>query len=218
MNRCKARPSVLLSAVCGAVLLCFVLMLAGCGGGGSASTGGGGTSASASNKVSDEELVSNTISEVMDTFKNPTREKLQKVIDENDSEFSELREYGLDVYDFMINCLAKFDYSLGDVTVTGDTAVAQVSVSNVDLTEVINTVSEEMTADAASYSDLLTAEDGLTQFMQLYFQKIYDKIGETEDVITTDVTLNLTKSNNEWEVDDESINSLVSGMFGGIEV
>ena len=69
-----------------------------------------------------------------------------------------------------------------------------------------------------SYSELLQGDDGMKAFMQVYFQKVYEKIDASDKMITTDVTLNLTKKDGKWDVDEESVDALVSGMYGGIQV
>lgn len=172
-------------------------------------------------KPNDEELIRTSITEVMEVFKNPTKENLAQYVEAAGDDLSEFEEYGIDIYEFMEHSFAKFDYTIGDVTVDGDTATADLTLTNVDLKTTLETVQEDIYANVLDYSEMFDAEDeeeGQRQFMQLFFQKIYDALDASEEVVSTDAQLKLNKVDGEWQVDETSLNAVVGGMYGGIEL
>ncbi|MDO4403635.1 MAG: hypothetical protein Q4C09_01235 [Atopobiaceae bacterium] len=194
----------LLALFCSVLAFGLAMSLAGCG--------------KAVPKVDEEKAVRDAIAEVMDAFKDPSQESLKELVEESDTDLSELENYGIDIYEFIGHCLKRFDYTINSVTVDGDTAKAELTVTNVDINTAVEEAGNEISSDMESYSELLQGDDGMKAFMQVYFQKVYEKIDASDKMITTDVTLNLTKKDGKWDVDEESVDALVSGMYGGIQV
>ena len=166
----------------------------------------------------DEELVRAAVTEAMEPFKNPTEENLKPYVEDSSIDTSELDQYGIDLYEFMGHSFAKFDYKINDVKVDGDTAKAELTVTNVDLGSVIETVTNEITSHPEEYADIIYGEDGQREFMKLFFDKIYEELDKSEETVSSDVTLEFEKSDGEWKVVDSSISNVVSGMFGGLQI
>ena len=93
----------------------------------------------------DEELIRASVSEVMDLFKNPTKENLQGFINEDEIDLSTLEEYDIDIYEFLGHSFKHFDYTINDVTVDGDTASANLTLTNTDLGAVVEETTTEIT-------------------------------------------------------------------------
>lgn len=188
--------------VAGMVSLGLSLGLAGCG-----------------EKTSNEdEIIRQAVVETMDIFKNPTREALEEAVGESDSSLEELEGYGIDLYEFMSHCFRNFDYSIGEISVDGDVATAQLTVTNANLQTAIEAVSDDVSNNYDEYLDVVLAEDGESQFMQLFFDKVYEQLDAMDDTVTNDVTLKLKKTDGSWDVDQSEIDTLVSAMFGGLEL
>ena len=166
----------------------------------------------------DEELIRASVSEVMDLFKNPTKENLQGLINEDEVDLSTLEEYDIDIYEFLGHSFKNFDYTINDVTVDGDTANANLTLTNTDLGAVVEETTTEITENIDDYADILNGENGRKEFMKLFFNKIYEKLDASEETVSTDATLKLNKVDGEWEVDDSSMDAVVSAMYGGLEL
>lgn len=166
----------------------------------------------------DEELIRASVSEVMDLFKNPTKENLQGFINEDEIDLSTLEEYDIDIYEFLGHSFKHFDYTINDVTVDGDTASANLTLTNTDLGAVVKETTTEITENIDDYADVLNGENGRKEFMKIFFNKIYEKLDASEETVSTDATLQLNKVDGEWEVDDSSMDAVVSAMYGGLEL
>lgn len=166
----------------------------------------------------DEELIRASVSEVMDLFKNPTKENLQGLINEDEVDLSTLEEYDIDIYEFLGHSFKHFDYTINDVTVDGDTASANLTLTNTDLGAVVEETTTEITENIDDYADVLNGENGRKEFMKIFFNKIYEKLDASEETVSTDATLQLNKVDGEWEVDDSSMDAVVSAMYGGLEL
>ena len=166
----------------------------------------------------DEELIRASVSEVMDLFKNPTKENLQGLINEDEVDLSTLEEYDIDIYEFLGHSFKNFDYTINDVTVDGDTASANLTLTNTDLGAVVEETTTEITENIDDYADILNGENGRKEFMKLFFNKIYEKLDASEETVSTDATLKLNKVDGEWEVDESSMDAVVSAMYGGLEL
>jgi hypothetical protein len=168
--------------------------------------------------LNDEELIRASVSEVMDLFKNPTKENLRGLINEDEVDLSTLEEYDIDIYEFLGHSFKHFDYTINDVTVDGDTATASLTLTNTDLGAVVEETTTEITENIDDYADILNGENGRKEFMKLFFDKIYEKLDASEETVSTDATLQLNKVDGEWEVDDSSMDAVVSAMYGGLEL
>lgn len=166
----------------------------------------------------DEELIRASVSEVMDVFKNPTKENLQKFVNEDEMDLSTLEEYDIDIYEFLGHSFKHFDYKINEVTVDGDTASADLTLTNADLGSVVEDATAEITEHIDEYADVINGDNGRNEFMKIFFNKIYEKLDASEETVSTDATLRLNKVDGEWEVDDSSIDTVVSAMYGGIEL
>lgn len=168
-------------------------------------------------KRSDEDLIRSTVTELMDTFKNPTKENLKQFVDGTEIDLSELDQYGVDIYEFLQHSFAKFDYKINDIKVEDDTAIVALSLTNVDLKKAVTAALEEYMVEADEEA-VVNAEDPAKEAARQLFTKVYQKLDESEDLVTTEATLELNKQNGEWEIDKESMNAVISGMYGGMEI
>lgn len=168
-------------------------------------------------KQNDEELIRAAVAEVMDAFKSPTKENLKQFVDESEVDLSELDQYGIDIYEFLQHSFAHFDYTINEVKVDGNNATASLSLTNADLNKALTAAQEEYMAEI-DYEALMSSDDPEKEVAQQLFAKVYQKLDESEDLVTTDATLKLTKEDGEWKLDEDSVNAVVSGMYGGMEI
>ncbi|MBP3884020.1 MAG: hypothetical protein J6D54_03655 [Olsenella sp.] len=168
----------------------------------------------------DEQVIRSGISAELDTFKNPTKESLSKVIGENDSSIEEIKSYGVDPYEFLAHCFKSFDYKIGDIKVSnGNEATANVSVTNVDISKAMQKTSERAdSADGTAKLAEVYAAEGQNGALRQFFTWFYECIDAETSTVTTDVSIKATKtSDGKWELDDSSLDALVSAAYGGAD-
>lgn len=134
------------------------------------------------------------------------------------SDLKELETYGIDIYEFLGHCFSKFDYSVGKVSASGDTATAELSLTNVDVQSAVKATSDEFqSSDMRDELAQIYTDGGETALIQKFFEMFYSKLDETTETVSNDVTVKLTKSNGSWTIDDASLNDLVSAAYGGAD-
>ena len=171
--------------------------------------------------TSDEDVIRDGVTKTLDAFKNPTKENLTPYIGELDTDqVKQLEAYGLDVYEFFGHAFKNFDYQLGDIAVDGDKATAAVKIQNTDVSKVARGVIDKVQNDESIAAEVQKiAEKGdQAEVMKFVFSLIYEELDATTETATTDVQLTLTKTNNEWRIDEDSFYTMVNGMYGGMEV
>ena len=204
-----------LLASAAALVLAFGVMaaLAGCGGGGSKGP-------------SDEELIKQNISTYMEAFKDPTTAESQKILgDDIKSGLEQFDQYGIDGLDFIKHCFSRVEYDVTDVKVNGDKATAKVTITNLDLTALLNAAGEELQAWAdtdAGLNELMGASDPMKAIYAKMFEMFYAQIDSADMKTygkTTEVTLNMVKKDGAWDIADTTdVNSFVSALYGGLDM
>lgn len=165
----------------------------------------------------DQELIKSSTKDVLNAFKNPTEESLKPYMDEMDqSTLVEFDRYGVDPYEFFGHAFKHFDYEIKDIQVDGDKATVKLSVTNASLQDAVNKATEEVKQEAQSDPTFVEKyQNDQKAYMQYYFGKVYDALDNATDTTTTDTELTFTKKDGKWEVDDNSLDSFVEGVYGG---
>ena len=166
----------------------------------------------------DEELIRTAVTQSMDLLKNPTEETLSAYIDESEIDMSSLEQYGVDPYEFLGHCFAKFDYTVDDVRIDGKDATASLTYTNVDLGAAAEAAAAEITSNLDDYADLLASENAEQELMKAFMQKFYEKLDSAEETVDSQAELSFTKDGDEWTVDEESITAMVESMYGGVKI
>ena len=166
----------------------------------------------------DEELIKSSTKDVLDALKNPTEENLEPYMgDVDQSDLDEMERYGIDPYELMGHVFKHFDYEIKDVEVEGDKATVSLSVTNASVKDAADEVTQEIMEEARQDPDSLSRyQSDQKAFMQYYINKVYDALDKATDTTTTDATLTFHKENNEWEVDEDSLDEFLSAALGGI--
>lgn len=203
MSKTIKRVTTLFVALAMSVGLCFGL--AACGGGGAAS---------------EEDQIKAELDKVLSALQNPTEESLSAILGDDTSSLDQIKEMGVDPYELLKHLFSKFEYSIDSVVVNGDTADAQVTMSNVDIQTVLTEAMEDLQSDEAFVSKVTEAylSDDLTQVYPLIFDKMYEAIDASDKVVTSTVNFKLAKEDGQWNIDDDSMKELVSGMYGGLDL
>ena len=171
-----------------------------------------------SSAANDEQLIQDELAKVLDAFKNPTAESLAPYV--GDTDLSMFDTYGIDYVELFQHLFKHFDYTIKDVKVDGDKAVVQLTVENADVSKVMADLESSMTTDSAFQTELLNAytSGGESALYPIIFQKLYDALDASTDIVKSDAELKLTKTNNQWDIDEDSMNELVSKVYGGLDL
>lgn len=159
--------------------------------------------------VNAEEAIRNAIAEEMDTYKNMDDSVLSATSEVLAGQG--LEEMGIDSKELAVTILGGFDYSIDDVTVEDDKAVATVTIiskSYSDFEAAVDAAITEVTADPA------VAGMSQEEIYQLYGQRIMAAIdGLQAKPETTEVEY--TREGNAWEPvkGEKSLSHLDSLVF-----
>ena len=148
---------------------------------------------------SDEEVIKAALTEALDEVKNADDETIEAMLESTDeSTINTFEEYGLDMKEYMKAYLSGFDYTVGDITVDGDTATAEV-VLTCKTTSTMNTAAQNI-----DYSSV----ESLDQVGALLMNAV-ENAGTTE----VPVTLELVKTDGTWgpsDTFDSAISAAIS--------
>ncbi len=192
----KMVAMVMIAAICAFVPLC----ISGCG-------------------PNDEQLIKESITKELDTLKAPTKESLQELMGseiESNSAYQQISSYGVDYYDFMAHMLEHYDYKIGDINIDGDSATAEVTISNVDVYGISNQVTSNYMNSKSQYEFLSMYQSG--GYAALYkdlFNQIEEAIDTATDIKDTEINITLTKYNDTWMVDASNGYSILKAAVGG---
>ena len=191
MQKISQGSKKLLAVVLAATMMCFgALVLSSCG-------------------KSDEEVVREGVARELDMVKNKDPEFMESITDA--ALASEMDAYGIDANEFMVSYLEGFDYTINDVTVDGDTAVANVTITCKTLSDIYEQV---MTSaeDAANSTDVSSMGDDESN--QLVGQIMMDSVAQVQATTQEPVDLTFTLNGNTWEPTAAAESALPTALFG----
>lgn len=176
--------------------------------------------AACSSSSNDKDLITKGITEMLDNFKNPTKESLSQYVAGNEAQLAQLEAYGIDYVELFQHLFKHFDYTINDVQVNGDKAVVKMTVENINVSNVMNNTENSMSTDTAFQQEVQSAylSGGEQAAMKLVFDKLYADMDASTDIVKSDVELTCTKKNGQWEPDEASVNELVSKVYGGMDL
>lgn len=165
----------------------------------------------------EEQAIRTTIDNTLATFQNPTEESLRGLVgdDEYDEYAEQYAQIGTTPEELFQHVSGSLTYTIDDVTVDGDTATATLTVTNKDVMEVATTIQEEYSSgDKRAEAQQIYLTQGQDALVKAIMQDFYDQLDATTDTTTTTVTLDLTKTDGTWDVDDSSIDDFTNAFFG----
>lgn len=196
MDYVKSKSGILIrgtAAVIAGLLAISIFSLSGCG----------------SSQQSDEELVRSSLASELDSIKNLDEKFVNEISEAID--MSRLSLYGIDGMEFMRSYLSGFDYSIDAVTVDGETAQAQ-------LTLTCKSYTGYQKALQAAVDDITANPDELAGLSN---DDINKKIGEiviqsldgVELKPTEPVTINYTKVDDTWEAASSTSGDIAAALM-----
>jgi len=160
---------VLMVVISVVAALTMMIMVAGCG-------------------KSDEQVIKDGISSELDQFKDVNSDQWQQNMSSLDSTLS---GYGISSTDLVSSWVEGFDYQIGDVTIDGDTATVQVTITCKQLYPVMSAATQTLMNDpdvsTMSVTDLQTKVG--TEIMKEF---------QNATPVTTTISVPCEKSGNSW--------------------
>ena len=179
------------------------------------------TACGGSSTPSEEDQIRAELDQALGTLKNPTEESLSALLGDDMSSLDALAEqYGIDPIEMLQHFFGKFNYTIGDITVDGDSAEAQVTVENIDFQTVLNGAMTDLQKDPEFAAQLASeyASGGESAAYKLIFAKMYEIIDAAEETVTNTVSFKLTKTDGQWDINEDDLGNLVSNLYGGLDL
>ena len=169
---------------------------------------------------SDEELITASIDELITAFKDPGSEASKAVLgDIEDADLSQFEEFGVAPYDFLARCFSRAEYTVDAINIEGDTATAELTITNVDLTAAMEAAAGE-DLDAFLATDegaAMIAAGDVTALYPKLMELFYARIDSSETMVSNPATLDFNKVDGQWVASDADIDQFVSALYGGLE-
>lgn len=160
-------------------------------------------------KVSDEELIREAITEELDSIKNLEDETLEEMGVEDLAE--QLEPMGVDGEEFMKTYLDGFDYTVGDIKVDGEKATASITLKIKSFNS-INTEMQNVSADMLGSADEL-AEMSEDELMVKMGEVIMGIIEKTELKETEPIEISYELKDKVWTATTESEQNITNAML-----
>ena len=188
----KLTLKTLACTLCASLALVSGLVLTGCSG------------------TNPEEAIRQDITTNFDEIKNLDDAAMEEFAEELGD--TGLESYGIETTELLTSMLDGFDYSIESVTVDGDTAVAEVSVTaksmgelmNMDADAMTEALMEDLTSGALDAND----DDAINAWAGAYVMNLVDAIEPSDKT----VTLTYINGDDGWEL-DESSDSEIEQIF-----
>lgn len=174
-----------------------------------------GAMAGCSSPQNQEELIRESLTSELDQLKNADEDVMADLVASIESgvgasNLAQLEAMGLSSKDIVTSMLEGFDYTIGNVSVDGNDAVAEVSVKAKNFSEFMTDLTEVVT-------DLMnspTALAGMTQ--EQIMTTVGDKVKEVLanlPLVDSTIDLNFEKSGNTWEPTAGAASALSTVFF-----
>lgn len=159
--------------------------------------------------ANEADQIKQQLTEELDQIKNLSEDALAEIGGQVDAETQEIfSEVGITMDDLMTAYLDGFDYSIGDVTVDGDTATAQVTLTaktQADLTAAMNAAVENM-----DYGELIATGD-----LTLIGTTVIDSMKATGPRQLDPITITFSKVDGQWVEDGSAEEVVTAALMGG---
>lgn len=161
--------------------------------------------------TSDEEQITSLIDADLGVMVDPSDETISELVDEaGAAEGGSLDSLGIDGTELVQAWIDGFAYEVGDISVDGDAATAEVTITCKQLMAIMNDWSDTVEDEMASM-DFSTTDE----IYEYVGSSIMEAMTNAEPVATT-VTLEFEKDGSDWTFPDNDANqqALVDAMFG----
>lgn len=168
----------------------------------------------------DEEVIRASATALLNTYKQPTRESLPELVGSDARRtFDQMELYGVDGYAIAERYFQNFDYTIDDISISGDTATVSLTLRNIDVSHAIeDTVSKYSTDKGKEIMEQLYEQGGDSAVYRAVSADLIDHLDATTEVVENKTALTLTKTNGSWAIDERCIPNVVGAIYGSTSV
>lgn len=157
---------------------------------------------------SDEDAIKQALDNELSILDNPGDDEIQQIMDEAGLTEDDMSQVGISTSDFISSWFSGFAYEIGDITVDGDSAQAEVTITCKQL-QVILTNWQANALDNIDISQYSSQED-LTADLGESMMKDLNNAEPTQSTVTAE----LSKSDGEWSLTTSGENAIYSALLG----
>lgn len=165
-----------------------------------------------------EQEIRDAIDAMMAVFQNPVEHDAASHLD--DATLARLEEYGVDGNEYLSHCFGNLSYEVTGVSVNGDVATVQMSVTNASLADALSAAGQ----DFDEYADTdearaLYQSDGENALFAKLFEFLYARLdAEDVELRTSNVQITLVKDEEGvWVVNTDNPD-FYTALYGGSEL
>lgn len=168
-------------------------------------------------KAEEDELLKIT-EETFDTLKHPTKDNLEPFIEGFESDYSSLKTYGTDIYEFLTHSNAKLSYEVDSVVIDGKKAQVNLKLTNVDIQAAAEAAQTDLIEHIDEYMDIVNSDNGDVELVKMFVQKYYELVDASTDMTTNDCTLKFERDDDEWELSEKSCQELLEMPLSAVVI
>ena len=155
---------------------------------------------------SDEQVIKKGLTEELNQFKDPNSDVWQK---DFKSALSEFEGYGINSQDLVSAWTDGFKFEIGTITVDGDKATAEVTITCKQFYPAVTAATNALTSDP-SISNL-----SMDEMMVKYTERVITELKQSSPASTT-ISISCTKVGNTWSVGLSSGSEVASALLGSM--
>lgn len=160
---------------------------------------------------SNEQIIRQSLSQELDSIKNLEPAFIGDIESQMGADFTTFEEIGISPEEFMKDYLQGFDYTIDNIQVNGDSAVATVTItckSYSDFEKKMSEAASELFLNAGDLSNLTTE-----QLYQLIGDSLMETLQSVELAQTGPVEIDYTLEGNTWVPDSNTETAIASALM-----
>lgn len=171
---------------------------------------------------SDADRVTQEVNNLMETLQDPADNDLGNVTSKlaNDQRLAIdlVASHGIDVPALCAHLFSGATYTLGSVSVEGESATVELDLTHKPFGRLANDTNRDFSSlmDSAEGTSLLS--QGIDALLERYEGLYLDRLDASNDAVTDSFTVSLAKTNGSWSIDSTSIRSMAATLVEGVEL
>jgi hypothetical protein len=154
--------------------------------------------------VNDEKAIRDGLTTELNQFKDPNSVLWKEITASSADEFADM---GVESQDLVNAWIEGFSFEIGEITVNGDTAQAEISITSKQLVSATSNLTETLMNDPSIQQ--MTEEEATKKAGEI----ILDALRKSTPV-TTEITVPCVKNGNQWSEDASATNEYARALLG----
>jgi hypothetical protein len=198
-SRMASRKAAALALLCTVSFFALILPLLGC------------------SSSKEEQIIRNATTTLLNEYKHPSREDMIDLVDADTRRaYDQLELYGVDGYAIAQQFLAKFDYTIDEVSVKDDRATVSITMKNIDVADIVDSTLAKYSSNKGRETiGQLQESGGDSLVYQRLYSELYIRLKKAKEIVSIPTALTLTKTNGSWKVDETCIPTIMAAIYGG---